>query len=240
MSLRTKLIQSVIHFNENIFFYPKLKKYYSTILTDDVFILDVGSNKGQSIDFFLNINSKIKILGFEPNKKLFKKIENKYKHVKNVQLKNVGVSDVSGTLVFNENILDETSTFETLNFDSDYLKKKAKILGVKPEQIINASYEVPVITLDSIIDNESLTNNVIIKIDVEGHEFQCLKGLLSAKQLHKVKYIQLENHNDDMYASRVSFEEMKKMLSASGFEVVNKIKHGFGDFEEVIFSNKNK
>jgi FkbM family methyltransferase len=210
MSLRTKLIQSVIHFNENIFFYPKLKKYYSTILTDDVFIIDVGSNKGQSIDFFLNINSNIKILGFEPNKKLFKKIESKYKHEKNVQLKNVGVSDVSGTLVFNENILDETSTFETLNFDSDYLKKKAKILGVKPEQIINASYEVPVITLDSIIDNESLTNNVIVKIDVEGHEFQCLKGLLSAKQLHKVKYIQLENHNDDMYASRVSFEEMKK------------------------------
>ena len=52
MSLRTKLIQSIIHINENIFFYPKLKNFYKSIINNDVCILDVGSNKGQSIDFF--------------------------------------------------------------------------------------------------------------------------------------------------------------------------------------------
>ena len=195
--------------------------------------------KGRVLIFFLDINPGIKIIGFEPNKKLFNKISNKYKKLTNVHLKNVGVSNISGTLMFNENVLDETSTFETLNFDSDYLKKKAKILGVKPHDIIHSSYEVPVISLNEIIDHETLTNNVFVKIDVEGHEFQCLQGLLKASQLQKVKYIQLENHNDDMYATKVSFSDITKLLNDYGFVIAHKIKHGFGDFEEVIFCNKN-
>ena len=54
MKLRTKIIQSLIHINEAIFFYPKLKKFYKDNLKNaSVSILDVGANKGQSIDFFL-------------------------------------------------------------------------------------------------------------------------------------------------------------------------------------------
>ena len=72
MSIRTKIIQKLIHFNEPFFFYPTLKKFYKKVLHDkELNILDVGANKGQSIDFFLNINDKAKIDAFEPNKKLF-------------------------------------------------------------------------------------------------------------------------------------------------------------------------
>ena len=72
MKLRTKIIQSLIHINEAVFFYPKLKKFYKENLKNaSVCILDVGANKGQSIDFFLGINPNAKITAFEPNKKLF-------------------------------------------------------------------------------------------------------------------------------------------------------------------------
>ena len=39
-------------------------------IPDTLSILDVGANKGQSIDFFLGINPKAKITAFEPNKKI--------------------------------------------------------------------------------------------------------------------------------------------------------------------------
>ena len=53
MKLRTKLIQKLVHLNEAIFFYPKLKFFYTkNLLNDKICVLDVGANKGQSIDFF--------------------------------------------------------------------------------------------------------------------------------------------------------------------------------------------
>lgn len=72
MNIRTKIIQKLVHINESIFFYPKLKRFYSNNLQKEkINILDVGANKGQSIDFFLKINSNAEFNAFEPNKKLF-------------------------------------------------------------------------------------------------------------------------------------------------------------------------
>ena len=42
-----------------------------------------------------------------------------------------GCSDREGDLLFHENILDESSTFENINFNSKWLSRKAKILGKK-------------------------------------------------------------------------------------------------------------
>ena len=98
MNLRIKLIQSIIHLNEYLIFYPKLKAFYSRFLTkinsnNSVFV-DVGANKGQSIDFFLKLNSKATIYAFEPNPSLFKFLQNKYKNYPNIQLFNLGISNI--------------------------------------------------------------------------------------------------------------------------------------------------
>lgn len=241
MSLRTKMIQQLIHINEAIFFSPKLKKFYKANLTNnEVNILDVGANKGQSIDFFLDVNPNAKINAFEPNRKLFLYLQNKYKTNKNIQLHNLGVSNIKGELEFYENILDETSTFEELNLDSKYLEKKARLLGISKEDIIVDNYKVNVISiLDFLDDNPNIFFDVL-KIDVEGHELQCLQGLFSKeKKVFPIKYIQLESHNDDMYINNNQHQEIEKMLFENGFVQVANIKHGFGDFNEIIYKNKN-
>ena len=65
MNLRTKIIQKLIHINESVFFYPALKRFYRKELAGSKLnIIDVGANKGQSIDFFLKINylNNLKVL----------------------------------------------------------------------------------------------------------------------------------------------------------------------------------
>ena len=241
MKLRTKIIQSLIHINEAVFFYPKLKKFYKENLKNaSVSILDVGANKGQSIDFFLGINPNAKITAFEPNKKLFQFLQEKYQSNANINLNNLGVSNTNGELEFNENILDETSTFESLNLDSKYLEKKAKVLGVTKESIIVDKYKVAVVTLSEFLKSNDNSSFDVLKIDVEGHELQVLEGLFSNGNQIKIRLIQLESHNDDMYLSNSKHGDIDQLLNKNGYFEIAKIKHGFGDFAEIIYEYKNK
>ncbi len=239
--LRTSIIQKLIGINERIVFYPELKRVYKSLFNSNtlITIIDIGSNKGQSIDFFRSISSNTKIYGFEPNPTLFRSLEKKYKNCTNVHLSNQGVSNINGKLIFQENLLNETSTFEELNYESTYLKQKSKILGVKPEAIIVKKYEVEVCRISDFIAKNNLQNIDIIKIDVEGHELQCLKGLFESNDTLTIKYIQLESHSDDMYINKGNHVEINEILKSNGFNEFKKIKHGFGDFHEILYKNVN-
>jgi FkbM family methyltransferase len=235
-SLRVRTIQFLINLNENLIFYPRLKAYYrKTLKKSDIVVVDVGVNKGQTIDFFLKISPNVKVIGFEPNNNLFKFLINKYKSNSNIKLFQKGISSQTGRLVFNENIMDETSTFEEVNIDSEYLKKKAKVLGLeKLDQMIVNRYEVDVISLSDFLEENKITEIDVLKIDAEGHEYNCLLGLFKEKLNCKVHYIQLESHNDDMY-DRKTEKEMEALLQKNNFSLDAKIKHGFGNLDELVY-----
>lgn len=237
MNIRIKIIQLLLSINESLFFYPRLSNFYkkNKFKTDEtIVIFDVGANKGQSIDFFCKMYKNIKIFAFEPNPKLFGKLILKYGNKNNIFLYNVGVSNINGQLELNETVTDETSTFEKLNYNSEYLQMKANVLGVKKEEIINKKYLVDVITLSAFISERRINNIDILKIDTEGHELKCLQGLFNNNEIN-IKYIQLENHNDDMYLTDESKSEIPNLLNSKGFIKCNIIKHGFGDLDECIY-----
>lgn len=238
---RTRLVQILINGIEGLFFNPKLKKAYETILdrNGSNTIIDIGCNKGQSIELFLSLSKNFKIYGFEPNPSLFRKLNSKYHVYPSINLYNKGISNINGSLTFNENILDETSTFEDLNYDSKYLKKKAKVLGVKPEDIVVNRYEVEVCRISDFLKENKILEVDLIKIDVEGHELSCLKGLFENFDGLRIKYIQIESHADDMYMNRDSQKHIAQILAHNGFTEFVKIKHSFGDFYEIIYKNAN-
>jgi len=238
MNIRIKLIQLLIEINEKIFFYPKLKSFYKndSININSPVILDVGANKGQSIDFFKSIYPNCVIYAFEPNPRLFMALEKKYREFKNIHLINKGVSDASGILELKETVTDETSTFEELNYDSNYLKMKSAILGVDPKDIVLKTHQVDVIKLSDFINEYKLNDIHAVKIDTEGHELKCLMGLFSGINSSTIKYIQLESHNDDMYLQQNEENAISDLLMSNGYPICTKIKHGFGDFDELIYS----
>jgi FkbM family methyltransferase len=234
--LRVKLIQAMIQLNELIYFYPKLKGFYrKNIAFSNPVIVDVGANKGQTIDFFLRLFKDCTIYSFEPNRQLFERLQHKYRASKNVHIFNYGISDKNGKLLFHESILNETSTFEELNYDSSYLKRKAKVLGVQPANVIRQAYEVEVITLADFIEQQKIHHIDVLKIDTEGHEFKCLLGLFKTNAKYPIQFIQLEEHNDDMYKNKISEDEMSNLLEQNDFVLFEKIEHGFGDFHELIY-----
>jgi FkbM family methyltransferase len=238
--LQVKIIIALIHLNEALIFYPRLKKIYKNKITNkNTLVIDVGTNKGQTIDFFLKLNKDCIIHGFEPNKELFDFLCIKYKNNSNITLNNCGISNVAGRLLFSETITDETSTFEKLNFDSGYLKMKSKALGIRPEDIIKRTYEVNVMTLSDYLTRQKISYVDVLKIDTEGHEYKCLLGLFPNNDVN-IKYIQLEQHNDDMYANKVSHETIKDLLNENNFQFSTIIKHGFGGLEDILYTSSHR
>lgn len=232
---RVNLVSRLIQINENLVFYRKLKKVYLNLLKGEELktVVDAGVNKGQSIIFFKKLNKNVKIIGFEPNKRLYENL--KKRKYKKCDLYNLGCSSQNGNLQFFENILNESSTFEKVNSSSQWLKKKEKVLGVSKKNMIVDTYEIPVIRLADFL-NTNYTNKKIdlVKIDVEGHEYDVLQGLFPLKNY--VNFIQLEEHVDDLYLDNK--EKIVKLLQNNNFEKVESIKHGFGEIYDVIYQNK--
>ena len=151
----------------------------------------------------------------------------------------MGVSNKVETKIFYENILDESSTFEELNMDSEYLKTKSSILGVQPENIIKLSYPVEVTTLNHFFIDQQIQKVDVLKIDTEGHEYEGLEGLFESTRPIEVSVIQFEMHFDDMYLKNRSYKEIKDLLNSKGYFEIKRIKHGFGDFYDYFYSKDN-
>ena len=235
MRIRIKLLKVLINLNERIIFERKLFKFYNKKSACNI-VFDVGANQGQTIDFFLRINPFCEIYAFEPNRKLYHLLVEKYKKQPNVKLFMLGISDVSGLKTFYENIFDFTSTFEEVNASSIHLEKKRKILGVKSSNLIKDTYDVEVVTLSSFIKKTGINKIDVLKIDTEGHEFACLKGLFAEEVFCDIDFIQTEKLNGDMYNS--DFSEILTFLETNNYLLEKEIKHGFGNFEDVVFRKK--
>jgi FkbM family methyltransferase len=232
---RIWIIKGLIDINEKLFFNKKILSYYKNKGLNT--IIDVGANKGQSIDIFLKINPKCCIYAFEPNPSLFNHLLEKYKNSKNVKIFNLGISDTDGEKIFYQNTLDYTSSFEEINMNSKYLIKKSEILRIDKNALVSDKYFVKTITLNNFIKNHIPNQEVdLIKIDTEGHEYYCLLGLFSEEKSFKIKYIQLEFQHNDMYLNKVHLNKIDNILIANNFKLMKKIKHGFGNFDELIYS----
>src|SRR5688572_4391935 len=106
-NMRIGLIKKVIDINEKLFFERKIRKFYRSIGTINT-VIDVGANKGQSIDFFLRLNRNCSIYAVEPNPELFVLLTKKYSGNKSIRLFNLGISDKPGEKIFFENVFDYT------------------------------------------------------------------------------------------------------------------------------------
>jgi len=150
-----------------------------------------------------------------------------------VTLHNIGLSSVDGTKQFYDSILDEVSTFEKPDIKSSYFKMKSSVLLTKPSDMY-VETSVTVKRLDQVLLDIGVDFVDICKIDVEGHEMEVLKGAEETLRNKRIRFLQIEIHHDDQYTA--SPELVTSYLSQFGYKEEISIKHGFGNFYDVIFS----
>ena len=190
---------------------------------------DVGANIGLYGWLVCSISSTRKTIAFEPDPQNLELLgmTQALAKLENWQVNGIALSDKCGNFSFFQDSI--TSATGTLSLDDKPWIEK--YLGCKTQTI-----EVKTSTMDQILDSAQWPS--LIKIDVEGHEYECLKGLFNTPLNSNIHLIQLEHHNDDMYENSISFNQINDILNENNFELIERLNHAFGDFEDLLYKNK--
>jgi len=220
------LIKKIFNFLSN-FHYNAIYNY-SKKLKFDV-LIDVGSHQGEFISRFLNYK-KIIFFCFEPNKKLFKKLYNKYRSNKRDWLFDYTLGDNNSNKKLFLSNLSYNSTMSSFNKSSKYLKLKNFIIK---DQKNNRFITIKQKTFDKVFKNKNIKNS-FLKIDVEGYEYNVLKG--AHNKIKEAKYILIENQFSNQYQN--SFDKVKKLLVKYNFTIIKSFYYPTLHYRDILFFNK--
>ena len=203
-------------------------------------IIDIGAHKGETINlFFKNFNIG-KIFAFEPNINLFNLLKKNFKkNDDKIKLFNSGIGLQEEELDLNIMMDSSSSTFNTINLDSNYYKKKNKIITFLSENkdLLKHKQKISIITLSNIIKKYMINTIDILKIDTEGFELNVLKGIKEA-DYKKIEYIYFEHHYDLMINKGYTFSDINSFLVKNNFKKIFKVKMKLRKSFEYIYEKK--
>lgn len=189
------------------FFEMGTKRYIKSYLKKDMIVLDVGANIGYFTLLFSRLTGPNgKVIAFEPSDYAFDLLQKNtsINDIKNVELIKKAVSNTSGKISFNEGPegFDVYSSTQEITHPS---AQKVKFL----------SKNIEAITLDDFLSERGIKNVDLIKIDVEGAEYNVLKGMSNFLKSSRDMTILFEW--TDMINSSVKLHDIVSLLSGLSF-----------------------
>ncbi len=142
-----------LNFGE-ILFEKEIFTFLKTLVDPNDIFWDVGANIGY---YTLYLSDKCRVIAFEPNPKLNLYLMDSLFSYKNVTILNYVLSNVDDQIEF---YIDEKS--------SDL----SSVLKIDSEKILKLESR----TIDNLIIKNEIDAPTIVKIDVEGYEYQVLEG----------------------------------------------------------------
>ena len=160
-------------------------------------IFDVGCYRGIFVKTILNLigKKKHKFYLFDINKKVKNYIANLLKF-KNFYYNEIALCNKNGITNYNYNRFFESAGSSLSNIVKNdarwnFSRKLIfKFLFINTENFIK--YKVPTITLDNFVKKNKIKSIDILKIDIEGSEYELLKGSKNTLKLNKIKIILVE------------------------------------------------
>jgi len=235
LNLLTIVIGLIDYSNKRLIIFFLKKKFKNQYLN----IIDIGSHKGETINLFLKNFNIQKIFAFEPNIALFNVLVKKKYNNKKIKFFNCGVGLNEEHLNLNIMIDSSSSTFNSINKESDYYKKKNKIITFlsNKKNLIENKQKISVVNLSKIIQENKIDKIDVLKIDTEGFEYNILRGIKEI-DYEKIRYIYFEHHYDLMIEKGYTFSNINSLLVKNNFKKIFKIKMKFRKSFEYIYEKK--
>jgi FkbM family methyltransferase len=172
-------------------------------------VLDVGANKGQFAQELLKSGFPGEIISFEPLPAIYEELNVNTKKHRKWKAENLALGDEQGTITIN--VSENTESSSVLPMLSTHYE-------LAPEAKYVNTISVPITTLDEYISSKSsASENIYLKIDVQGYEDSVINGGLNA--LKKVKVLQLEISFTPLYEKSLLYYTMMEKLEKMGFSI---------------------
>jgi len=168
-------------------------------------IIDIGANKGQTIERFKKIFNKPKIYAFEPTKNLTKLLDKKYANDQNVKIFNQAVGDKNGKTTF-------------FNYSNNELNSLYQIKDPNFKRFNKTKCDL--ISLDRFCIENKIENIDILKIDTQGNEKKILEGAKKSLKKGIFQIIELEIILGEYYDIKNSFFDIEKNLIRNNYKLL--------------------
>ena len=155
----------------NVLSRRKMLRFYSQFISKGDLCFDIGANTGNRTEAFLKLGATV--VAVEPQDICMRKLLNKYRNNNKIFLvhKALGAKEGKGNL-----ILSNSHTVSSMSKEwIDCIKDSDMFFTSTSAFQWNKTVSVPITTLDKLI--EKYGNPAVCKIDVEGFEYQVIKGL---------------------------------------------------------------
>lgn len=169
-------------------------------------VFDIGANEGNWSKTLLELNPETKEIHlFEPQKKLHEKINQNLQMWKDgvqIKLYQIGLGDK----FYKTTIKGGGAGASILNVMPDY---------AFADQLTEESENIDVHALDEWVTNQNLPYPDLIKIDVQGFEYEILQGALQT--LQQCKFLIVELSFDMFYQNQQPVWKIFQLLHDNGF-----------------------
>ena len=192
-------MKKLIYYILNYLFLHSLEPKIMEILKAEkkLVIFDVGCFRGFFTNNILKLigKKKFKFFLFDINKNTKEYISNLLLS-KNISYNEIALSNKNGTAKYNYNSFFESSGSSLSPLyrdDTKWVSSRKFILKILQQNTNDyMEYKVPTLTLDTFVKRKKIKSIDILKVDIDGFEYEFLQGAKNTIKKNKVKVILIE------------------------------------------------
>jgi FkbM family methyltransferase len=164
-------------------------EYFQKIITEDMAIIDIGANIGYYALLESQLVAKGHVYAIEPVPENYNLLQKNIdlNECKNISTYNFAIGNVNGFL--------DMYVYDKCNWSS--------FTRIPDQNIVNI-IQVPIMTLDAFIESHVSSHPCFIRMDVEGFEYEILKGALTTLRTICPLIICIEMHPQLMSEDKVA------------------------------------
>jgi len=173
-------------------------------------IFDVGANRGNVVDQYLSYFPAAIIHAFEPFPESYNILKQRHGNNPKVICFPKAISSANGVKEF----------FVNKNVDTNSLLKP-KLTGLSSDKQVShvITIEVETIILDEYCVRENIDHIDILKMDIQGGEYEALKGMTKMLTQNKIDLIYSEVYFVQQYEEQPLFHDISKLLFQYGYQL---------------------